>query len=305
MRAFRIHSYGEPEVARLEDAPRPQPRADQVLIRVHAAAVNPVDWKIRQGYLAFLNIPFPATLGCEIAGVVEESSSRFQKGDEVYAFLALNRNGGFADYAAAFESEVALKPSSLDFVRAASLPVGALTSWEVLFDHGKLEAGQTVLIHGAAGGVGAVGVELAKWKGARVIGTASAANLEYLRELGVDEIIDYKTARFEDNVRDVDLVFDTIGGETLARSFAVVRKGGRLVSVAGHPSEEEARRFGIQVVGTALQPNGSRLAAIARLADSGKLNPRIDRVFPLARAAEALSLSEAGRSRGKIVLQVA
>jgi NADPH:quinone reductase-like Zn-dependent oxidoreductase len=304
MHAIRIHSYGGPEVVRFEDAPRPEPGPDQVLIRVHAAAVNPVDWKIRQGELAFLNLRFPATLGCEVAGVVERDCAKFKKGDEVYAFIALNREGGFAEYAVAFDNEAALKPKSLDFDEAASLPVAALTSWQALFDVGKLEKGQTVLIQGAAGGVAALGVQLAKWKGAQVIGTASTENLDFLRALGADEAIDYKTTRFEDVVKHVDLVFDTVGGDTLARSFGVVRKGGKLVTIAGRPSPEDARRAGIEAYGMAVETNGARLAEIAELADSGKLMTRVDRVFPLSQAVEALALSEKGQTRGKIVLSV-
>jgi NADPH:quinone reductase-like Zn-dependent oxidoreductase len=304
MQAIRIHSYGGPDVVHVEDAPVPEPGAGAVLIRVRATAVNPVDWKIRKGDLAFFNLQFPVTLGCEVAGVIEKGSGRFRKGDEVYSFIALTRNGGLAEYAVALESEVAQKPKSLNFIEAASVPVGTLTSWQALFDHGKLQAGQTVLIHGAAGGVGAFGVQLAKWKGARVIGTASGANLPYLRELGADEVIDYKREKFEDKVSGVDLVYDTVGGTTLEQSFAVIRKGGTLVSLGGVPSQEKARERGITALMMNVETSGAKLAEIAALVDSGKLRTRIDRVLPLSQAKEALVLSESGEARGKIVLEV-
>ncbi len=304
MQAIRIHAYGGPDVARIEDTPIPEPRTGEVLIRVRATAINPVDWKIRKGELPFLNLQFPVTLGCEIAGVVEKGFGRFKNGDEVYSFIALTRNGGLAEYAIALEGEVALKPKSLNFVEASSVPVGALTSWEALFDHGKLEAGQTVLIHGAAGAVGAFAVQLAKWRGARVIGTASGANLAYLQKLGADQTVDYKHERFEDKASNVDLIFDTVGGETLERSFAAIRKGGRLVSIAGAPSQEKARERGITAVMMSVATSGAKLAEIAGLIDSGTLQPRIDRVFPLSQALQAFEVSESGQARGKIVLEV-
>jgi NADPH:quinone reductase-like Zn-dependent oxidoreductase len=304
MKAVRINTYGGPDVVRIEDTPRLEPAKGQVLVRVRATAVNPIDWKIRQGYLPFLNLQLPVTLGCEIAGVVEQDSGAFRKGDEVYAFLVLTRNGGHAEYAIALENELALKPKSLDFIQASAVPVGALTSWQSLFDAGDLKSGQTVLIHGAAGGVASFAVQLAMWKGARVIGTASGPNLAYLRELGVDEAVDYRTERFEDKVSDVDLVFDTVGGDELERSFAVIRKGGALVSIAAHPSETKARERGIKAAFVNVLTNGGRLAEIAELVDAKKLRPRIDHVLPLSQAREALELSEKGHARGKIVLEV-
>ncbi|HMV86847.1 MAG TPA: NADP-dependent oxidoreductase [Blastocatellia bacterium] len=308
MKTVRIHSYGGPEVSRYEDAPRPEPATSETLVRIHAAAVNPVDWMIRNGYgKDWWRHQMPLTLGCEYAGVVEAVGagvSQVKPGDEVFGFINLVNNGAYAEFAVARETEVALKPKSLDFVKAATLPVAALTSWQALFDIGKLAAGQKVLIHAAAGGVGSIAVQLAKAKGATVLGTASARNLEFLRQLGVDEPIDYTAVRFEDVARDVDVVFDTIGGETQERSFAVLKPGGVLVSAVSPPAQELAAARGVSAAMVQVQPNAAQLAEIAALADAGKIVPNIETVLPLSEFQRAHELSQSGRTRGKIVLQV-
>src|SRR6266481_3850479 len=218
MKAIRIHNYGGPEVLQYEEAPRPKPQAGEVLIRVHAAGVNPIDWKVREGYMKdFWPHKFPLIPGWDLSGVVEEVGtgvSRFKKGDEVYSVPDASRDGAYAEYIAVRESELALKPKSLHHVRAAAVPLAAVTAWQALFDTAQLQPDQRVLIHAGSGGVGHLAVQLAKWKGAYVFATASTKNQDLLRELGADEPIDYTQQRFEDVARNIDIVLDTMGGET-------------------------------------------------------------------------------------------
>jgi NADPH:quinone reductase-like Zn-dependent oxidoreductase len=309
MKAVRIHNYGGPEVLKFEDAPRPRASSGEVLIRVHAAAVNPVDWKIRAGYLKDrIAYVLPFIPGWDVSGVVEATGPevmKFKKGDEVYSRPDITRNGAYAEYIVVKATEVALKPRSIDHVHAAAIPLAALTAWQAIFDAAGLSAGQKILIHAAAGGVGGFAVQLAKWKGAHVIGTASARNQAFLRELGVDEPIDYEKAKFEDVVRDVDVVFDTIGGDTQQRSWKVLKKGGILVSIISQPSEKEAAKHGVRLGYVFVQPNAAELAEIAKLVDSGKVKPVVETVLPLSEARRAQELSETGHTRGKIVLKVA
>ncbi|HZS08187.1 MAG TPA: NADP-dependent oxidoreductase [Blastocatellia bacterium] len=307
MKAVRVHSYGGPEVLAYEDAPRPEPKPGEVLIRIAATAVNPVDWKIREGEMKdWLQLPLPLIPGAEFSGVVEEVGagvSRLKQGDEIYGYTSLMHCSAYAEHIAAKESEVALKPSSLDFVEAASIPVGALTSWQA-FDLAGLSAGQKVLIHAAAGGVGSLGAQLAKIRGAYVIGTASARNADFLKALGVDEVIDYTKTRFEEAVKDVDVVFDLIGGETQARSFEVLKKSGFVVSAVHPPPEELLTKYGAQGAMVAVQPNAGQLEEFTGFIESGRLKPLVETVLRLDEAARAQELSQGGRSRGKIVLKV-
>jgi len=315
MKAVRIHAYGGPEVLRYEDAPRPALQEGDVLVRVHAAGINPVDWKIRQGYMqSFLPLKLPLILGWDLSGVVEEVGpgvSNFSVGDAVYGRPDITRDGAYAEYIAVRAREIAPKPASLDHIHAASVPLAALTAWQSLFEAiapstaAGLSSGQTVLIHAAAGGVGTFAVQLAKWKGAHVIGTGSAGNAEFLRELGVDTFIDYNTTRFEDVVRDVDVVYDTVGGETQERSWGVLRKGGMLVSITGQPSADRAKEHGVRASAIRLQPSAAHLMELSRLIDAGTLKPIIAKVFPLSATREAHELSQTGHVRGKIVLEVA
>jgi len=308
MKAVRIHAYGGADVLAYEDAPRPVPGAGEVLVRVHACGVNPVDWKIREGYRKeLLRHSLPLVPGWDVSGVIESigaGATRLREGDEVYSRPDLSRNGAYAEYIVIRESEVALKPKSVDHIRAAAIPLACLTAWQALFDAGGLEAGQRALIHAAAGGVGTFAVQLAKWKGAYVIGTASARNHEFLRGLGADEMIDYNITRFEDAVRDVDLVLDTMAGETQARSWGVLRKGGIMVSILQPPSQEEAASRGVRGAFTFVQPNAEQLAQIAELVDAEKVRPIVDIVLPLSEARRAQELSKSGHIRGKIVLRV-
>ena len=308
MKAIRIHNYGGPEMLKYEDAPRPQPGQGEVLIRVHATSVNPIDWKVREGDMKdFWPHKLPLVLGWDLSGVVEELGrgvSRFKVGDEVYSVPDPTRDGTYADYIVVREPEVALKPKALHHVRAAAVPLAALTAWQALFDTAQVQSEQRVLIHGAAGGVGHFAVQLAKWKGAHVIGTASAANHEMLYELGADELIDYTRQRFEDVARNIDVVLDTIGDDTQERSWSVLKKGGNLVSLVQPPSEEKAKELGVRAAIIGGQPNGAQLAEIARIIDAGKLAPVIDRILPFSEARRAQELSQSGHTHGKIVLRV-
>jgi len=308
MKAIRIHNYGGPEVLQYEAAPRPKPGKGEVLIRVHAAGVNPIDWKVRAGYMKdFIAHSFPIILGWDVSGVIEEvgpNVSRFKKGDEVYSLPDHTRNGAYGEYIVVRESEVALKPNALHHVRAAAMPLATLTAWQALFDTAQLQPRQRVLIHGAAGGVGHFAVQLAKWKSAHVIGTASARNHEMLYELGADELIDYTVLKFESIVRDVDVVLDTIGGDTQERSWQVLKKGGALVSLVQQSSENKAKEHGVRGIRLGARANGQELVEIAKIVDAGKLAPVIDRILPLSEARRAHELSQSGHTHGKIVLRV-
>lgn len=309
MKAVRIHRYGDLRVLIHEDAPRPAPGRGEILVRVHAAGVNPVDWKVREGLMrALLDHRLPLILGWDVSGVVEEVGpgvAGLREGDEVYSRPDLGRDGSYAELIVIRASEAAPKPASIDHTRAAAVPLAALTAWQVLFDSAGLAAGQTVLIHAAAGGVGHFAVQLARWKGARVIGTASAANAEFVRDLGAGEVIDYRTTRFERAVRDVDVVLDAVGGEVQERSWKVLRKGGILVSIVSRVPEQAAARYGARGLSVLVQPNAEQLGQIARLIDSGVLAPTVSEVLPLAEARRAHELIQEGHTRGKIVLRVA
>jgi NADPH:quinone reductase-like Zn-dependent oxidoreductase len=308
MMAVRMHRYGGPEVLVYEEVLRPKLARDEVLVRVIAAAVNPVDWKIREGYLReMLPHTLPLIMGWDVSGVIEAVGAdvtRFHVGDEVYSRPDLLRDGTYAEYAVIREAEVAFKPKSVDHLHAAAVPLAGITAWKVIIEAAGVTAGQRVLIHGAAGGVGSYAVQLAKWRGARVIATASAHNHDYLRQLGADETIDYRSQRFEE-ARDVDAVFDTIGGETQGRSWGVLKKGGILVSIIAPPSAEQAAAHGVRQAFVFIQPDAAVLGELAKLVDTGKLRVYVETVLPLAEARRGQELSQGGHARGKIVLKVA
>lgn len=308
MKAIRIHEYGGLDVLRYEEAPIPKPGPGEVLVRVHAAAINPVDWKVRAGYVRdWLKYKLPLIPGWDFSGAIEElgpDAGAWKTGDAVYARPDIARDGAYAEYIAVRASEIAAKPRSIDHVQAAAIPLAALTAWQALFDAAGLTAGQRVLIHAAAGGVGHFGVQFATWKGAFVAGTASARNHEFLKSLGADQMIDYTSTCFEDVARDFDVVLDTMAEETRARSWAVLKKGGILVTILGQPSVEEAQAHGVRAAGVFVQPNPAQLADIAALVDAGKVKPHVDAVFPLSAAAKAHELSQTNHVRGKIVLRV-
>lgn len=306
MKAVTINEYGDKNVLNYTDVERPQPKADEVLVKVHIAAVNPVDWKIRNGLGAMFGLQPPIILGCEIAGTVEAvggNVKNFKQGDAVYGYIG-SHAGGYAEYAIAKRDEIALIPESLDFENAAAVPVGALTAWQAIFDLANLKSGQKILITGASGGVGSMAVQLAKAKGAYVTGTASGKNEEFVKDLGADEFVDYTKEKFEEIVKDVDVVFDTVGGDTLERAFQTLKKGGFLVTSVQPPSEEKANQYGIKAAMVEVQPNAKQLAEINQLIGSGKLKAHVETVLPLAEVKKAHELSESGHTRGKIVLQL-
>lgn len=334
MKAVVIRRYGSNEVVHLEDLPVPLPGPGDLLVKVHAASVNPLDFKIRQGQTRLiLRYRFPLVLGNDLSGVVAEAgpgATRFRPGDAVYARLDKDRIGAFAEFALVRERAAAPKPATLGHVEAAAVPLAGLTAWQALRDIGKLQAGHKVLIHAGSGGVGTLAIQLARHLGATVATTVGARNAELVKRLGADIVIDYQTTRFEDVVRDFDLVFDTQGGDTLKRSFQVVRRGGTVVTVGGLPDAEFAREWGLSpVLGLALRflnrkitrlalqrdvrfkylfmrADGGQLAEIGALIDHGQgvLRPVIDRVLPLDQAKEALAYVESGRAVGKVVIEV-
>ena len=309
MKAVRIHTYGGSDVLVYEDAPHPIAGDGEVLIRVFASTVNPFDCAVRAGYMSgYLKHTLPLVLGTDVSGVVEAVGTGvadFSPGDEVYARAGVIRDGTNAEFVVANASEVAAKPASLDHVHAAALPHVALTAWQALIEMAQLREGQTVLIHGAAGGVWHIAVQLAQWRGASVIGTASE-NLGLLHELQVEEAIDYTKAPFETLVRGVDVVLDTVGGDVQQKSYSVLRPGGLLLSTIQPPSEETAKEHGVRalMVGSA-PPVGQTLTRVAELVGSGMIKPFVSAVLPLSEIRKAHEMIEAKHTRGKIVLQVA
>ena len=314
MMAVRIHRFGGPEVLRYEEAPRPEPGVGDVLIRVHAAGVNPGDWKIREGaFQGSFPRGFPAIVGWDVSGTVEsvgDGVTGFRIGDAVYARTDVTRPGAYAEYVAVRARELARRPLTVDHVHAAAVPLAALTAWQALFESPArstsigLVKGQSLLIHGAAGGVGTFALQFAKNAGAKVIATGSARNEEFLRQLGADEFVDSTRARFEELVSEVDAVLDTVGGDTQARSWSVLKPGGVLASVVSPPSEAEARAHGVRAASVFAQPSAPQLEEIAATIDAGLVRPIVTEVFPLADARRAHELSQTGHVRGKIVLDV-
>ncbi|MEC4018821.1 NADP-dependent oxidoreductase [Streptomyces sp. H27-D2] len=316
MRAITQDTFGGPEVLRLAQVPRPEPLPTEVLVRVRAAGVNPVDWKTRDGggMAGVLGEP-PFILGWDVSGVVAEVGfgvHTLEVGDEVYGMPWFPRQAGaYAEYVTAPARQFARKPATLDHDRAAAVPLAALTAWQSLVDAAHVEAGQRVLIHAAAGGVGHFAVQIAKHLGAHVIGTARAAKHDWLRSLGADELVDYSEVRFEDAVRDVDVVIDLVGdGQdgTSTRSLRTLRRGGTIIAVPSGVSPElleAARSQGLRASGFLVEPDGTALTSIAELIDKGAVNVEVEDVLPLADAAQAHRRGEQGRTRGKLVLSVA
>jgi NADPH:quinone reductase-like Zn-dependent oxidoreductase len=308
MKAVCIHEYGATDVLRYEDAPRPSPGEGEVLMRVYATTVNPFDCAVRAGYLSdYFDYTLPLILGTDVSGLIEEVGAgvtNFAHGDEVYARAGVTRDGANAEYVVVPASDVAAKPQSLDHLHAAALPHVILTAWQALIEAAHLAPGQTVLIHGAAGGVGHVAVQLAHLHGAKVIGTASI-NLDLLRELDVDETINYAKTPFETVVRDVDVVLDTVGNDTQQRSWSLLKPGGILLSTVQAPSEEIAANHGVrQQMIASWPPIGPTLTQVARLVDEGQIKPVVSLVLPLEDIRRAHTLIEGRHARGKIALQV-
>lgn len=307
MRAISQDVLGGPEVLKEVEVERPEPRANEVLVRVRAAGVNPTDWKHRALGI-FLGEP-PFVLGWDVSGVVEAVGlgvAAFAPGDDVFGMLPYPFGvGSHAEYVIAPARALTRKPAAIDHVQAGALPLVSLTAWQALVEHADLRPGQRVLIHAAAGGVGHVAVQIAKARGAHVIGTASGGKHDFLREIGVDEAIDYRSTDFTEAVRDVDVVLDTIGGDNAVRSLRVLRPGGVVVSILPATSgafREEAERLGVRAVVMLVDADRAGMEAIAELVETGKLRPAIAGTFPLADAAKAHELGDTGRTTGKLVL---
>jgi len=307
MKAIVVHEYGGPEVLKYEDAPRPEPKENEALVRVIAAGVNPVDALIRSGkYAKFFGTTLPLIPGYDIAGIVEKTGAKITKlkaGDSIYAYVLWG--GGYAEYAVATEGEATAKPKSLNYIEAAAVPLAALTAWQALIDTAKLSAGQTVLIHGGSGGVGSMAIQIAKARGAKVIATASSPNQELLKQLGADLTVDYTKTKFEDIAKDVDVVLDSVGKDTLARSYGVVRKGGIITTLVAEPDQAELDKHGIRGAAISVKPNASELAEITKLIEEKKIKPVVSQVLPLTEAVKAQEQAATHHTRGKIVLRVA
>jgi NADPH:quinone reductase-like Zn-dependent oxidoreductase len=307
MKAVVAHEYGGPEVLKYEDAPRPEPKENELLVRVIACGVNPADPLVVSGRLAKeFGTHLPLIPGYDVAGVVEKAGARvtkFKKGDPVYGYALFG--GGWAEFAVLAENEAALKPKTAAFTDAAAVPLAALTAWQALIETAKLSEGQTVLIQGGSGGVGGFAVQIAKARGAHVIATASTANQDLLKQLGADVAIDYTKTKFEDVAKDVDVVLDTVGRDTLSRSYAIVKKGGIVTTIASRPDQAQLDKYGIRGISIWSRPEGNQLAEITKLIEAGKIKPIVSQVLPLTEAVKAMQQAETHHTRGKLVLKIA
>ena len=308
MKALRIHAYGDASQLQLDDAPVPACGPGDVLVRVVAAGINPVDWKLRSGAMAGA-VPktFPFTLGSDAAGVVTGVGgevSRFHPGDEVFFYAEFARGGTYAEYVAVDASQVALKPRTVSFATAAALPTPGQAAWTALMETAQLERGMRVLIHGGAGAVGSVAVQLAKQQGAHVTATAGTADLALVQSLGADQVIDYRTQHFQQIVSNLDVVLDTLGGATQESSWSTLRAGGLLVATAMPPTPERAAAAGVRASFVFTPPRGAVLAQLAALVDAGRLRVLVGQEFALADVPQAHRLGESGKARGKMILHV-
>jgi len=308
MMAWRVHEFGSPQVMKFERVPRPEPGPGEVLVKVKAAGVGPWDGWIRAGKSA-LPQPLPLTLGSDLSGEIVAMGlgvSELRLGDQVYGVTNPQFVGAYAEYALASAGMVSNKPTSLTHVEAASVPVVAVTAWQALFDHAQLKAGQTVVIHGAAGNVGSYAVQLARHAGVQTVVTASTGDISTVRNLGANTVIDYRTQRFEEEVQNADAVIDLVGGETQERSFQVLRRGGKLISAVSRPDQDLAKRSGVEAAFFLVNVTSEYLTKVARLIDGGKLRTNVGAVLPLADAREAHLMLERVRPqpKGKIVLDV-
>jgi len=309
MKAVVINEYGGPDVLKYQDAPRPEPKEDEILVRVMAAGVNPVDSYVRQGMFAKRGLDNrPMIIGSDIAGVVEKTGARIKKfktGDAVYCYLSVTRGGGYAEFAIAKESETALKPRNIDFVEAAAVPLAATTAWQALINTAKIDKDQTVLIHGGSGGVGSFAIQIATARSAKVIATASTEHQTLLKQLGVDQAIDYTTTKFEDVAKDVDVVLNCVRADALSRSYGVVKKGGIIVSITDEPDKTECAKHGIRGTRLGAHPDSKVLEELTKLIEVRKMTPIVSQTFPLADASKAHQQIETHHTLGKIVLKVA
>jgi NADPH:quinone reductase-like Zn-dependent oxidoreductase len=307
VRKVRIHRFGGPEVLQVDSVEPSLPDAAQVFVAVKAASINPVDFKIRNGqYPAVKEDRLPYTLGRDVSGVIEKcgaQAAQFKVGEEVLGIMGIG-GGGYAEKAVLDEKALTRKPAHIDHAHAGAIPLAGQTAWQGLFRYGQLKRGQSVLIHGGSGGVGHFAIQFAKAKGARVLTTVATNNVEFARALGADVVIDYKTQRFEEQARDLDMVFDLIDGETRERSWKLLKRGGVLVSTLTEPSQDTADRYGVRALRYTVEANGSELAEIVDLVASGKVTPHVQKTFRLEQAAQAIAAVEHGGSIGKIVLSL-
>jgi 2-desacetyl-2-hydroxyethyl bacteriochlorophyllide A dehydrogenase len=307
MKAVVAHEYGAPEVLKVEEVPRPEPKEDEALVRVIASGVNPAEPLMLSGkYAQEWGTHLPLIPGYEIAGIVEKTGAKvtsLNAGDAVYGYPTFG--GGWAEYVTVKEWEVGPKPKSLSFAEAAAVPMGALTAWQALVNEAQLREGQTILIHGGSGGVGSFGIQVAKVRGARVIATASTTNQDLLRQLGADVAIDYTKQKFEEIAKDVDCVLDPVGKDTLARSYAVVKKGGIVLALVARPDPEELKKKKIRAASIWVRPNAKDLSEIAHLIDAGKIKPIVTQIRPMSEAIAAEQQAETHHTRGKVVLRIA
>ena len=312
MEAVQINKYGGSEVVEInKNAPKPTVTQGHLLIEVNAAGVNPVDWKIREGYMQqMVQLKFPATLGGDFSGIVTEVGEGvpgFKKGDEVYGNASIlgGGSGSFAEFISADTSTTAHKPENVSHVEAAALPLTGISAWQALVEHiGGLSRGKKILVHGGAGGIGSIAIQLARHLGACVAATASAKDLQYVKKLGADRVIDYKNQKFEDMLRNYDAVFDTVGGETYTRSFNVLKRGGMIVSMLEQPRPELMKQYGVNAIGQLTQINSERLSKLAELVKNRVIKVHVDKTFPLKQAGEALAYQQKGHPRGKVVLKI-
>jgi alcohol dehydrogenase len=311
MKSAQIKRYGGSEVVEInQSTPSPNdPSAGKVLVNVKAAGVNPADWKIREGYFQqMMPLQFPSTLGMDFSGLIEkvgDGVSDFRQGDEVYGRAAVieGGSGAFAEMALANADSIAHKPKALSHEEAAGLPLVGVSAWQALVETIGLSKGQKILIHGGAGGIGSIAIQLAKHLGAYVATTVSANDKQFVKELGADEAIDYKTQTFEDLLHDYDAVFDTVGGETYTRSFKVLKRGGIIVSMLEQPNQGMIDRFGIKAISQFTQVNRERLIKLAHWVDENNIRVNVDRIFPLDEAGKALDYQRDVHPRGKVVLE--
>ncbi|HSW96686.1 MAG TPA: NADP-dependent oxidoreductase [Candidatus Saccharimonadales bacterium] len=311
MKALQINMYGGIDVLEVKnDAPKPSLKENQMLVENHAASINPIDWKVRAGYLKdMVPLQFPVTLGGDFAGVVREVGGEvtdMKVGDEIYgqAPVLTGSSGSMAEYVAVNAANSAKKPTTIDFIESASLPLTGVSALEALEDHIKLQSGQKILIHGGAGGIGSIAIQLAKSLGAYVAATAGTDDIEYVKQLGADEVIDYKTESFEEKIKDFDAVYDTVGGETTDKSFQVLKHGGVLVSMLGQPKPELAEQYGVTVIGQMSEITNDRLNRLTKYIDMGKIKVHVDKIFSLDQAKEAFTYQEEHHPRGKVVLKI-
>ena len=307
MKAIVAHNYGGPEVLKYEDAPVPEPKENEVLVRVIACGVNPADRLVVSGKFAReFGTHLPLIPGYDVAGIIVKTGAKIDEvkvGDRVYRHAPFG--GGWAEYAVLADWELAMMPKKVGFTEAAAVPLAALTAWQALVDAAQLSAGQTVLIHGGSGGVGSFAIQTAKARGARVIATASTANQDLLKQLGADVAIDYTKTKFEEVVKDVDVVLDPVGKDTLARSYGVVKKGGMVATLVARLDKAELEKHGIRGAGIAVKPDAKELAEITQLIEEKKIRPIVTQVLPLSEAVKATEQAATHHTRGKIVLRIA